>query len=60
MTAPISIAYEDWKAVVDDANKAQERVNKLEAALKQIEAVIPLSIYSANEMHEIARRALEE
>ena len=34
MTAPISIAYEDWVAVIDDANKAQERVKKLEAALK--------------------------
>ena len=34
MTAPISIAYKDWKATIDAANKAQERVKKLEAALK--------------------------
>jgi len=36
MTAPISIAYEDWKATVDAANKAQERVKKLETHLQWI------------------------
>ena len=63
MTAPISIAYEDWKATVDAANKAQERVKKLETHLQWIINECDdddnyRSLRGA--VRNIARKALEE
>ena len=65
MTAPISIAYEDWKATVDAANKAQERVKKLEDAIDLILSHTPtdnpaVNIQWLNNIQDIARKALEE
>jgi hypothetical protein len=67
MTAPISIAYEDWKATVDAANKAQERVKKLEIAHQEIIDTLAYKVVSGGgtfQMIEkaisIARKALEE
>ena len=63
MTAPISIAYEDWKATIDAANKAQERVKKLETHLQWIINECDgddnyRSLRGA--VRNIARKALEE
>ena len=63
MTAPISVAYEDWKATVDAANKAQERVKKLETHLQWIINECDdddnyRSLRGA--VRNIARKALEE
>jgi hypothetical protein len=63
MTAPISVAYEDWKATIDAANKAQERVKKLETHLQWIINECDdddnyRSLRGA--VRNIARKALEE
>ena len=63
MTASISVAYEDWKATIDAANKAQERVKKLETHLQWIINECDdddnyRSLRGA--VRNIARKALEE
>ena len=70
MTAPISIAYEDWKATVDagymiaaQRNEARDRVKKLETHLQWIinECDDDDNYRSLRgSVRNIARKALEE